>query len=184
MHTKPRPFRPSRAHPQPAPARPRFRLCVAGALTDNPFYLSYSSTPVRERWLRVAPRARFVCTVRSDASWVASLVKNRHAGAAWLSERYGLSRPYNRNWNATALRRAKAMHMARECAGVPTLDLGWSDAQLWSAFCAALPPRDDGRPHASGPCAPGGAAATPWPHQNAKGSYNSNFSRGCVFRDT
>ena len=33
--------------------------------------------PVRERWLRVAPRARFLCTVRSEVSWASSLMRTR-----------------------------------------------------------------------------------------------------------
>ena len=111
------------------------------------------------RIARGAPRARFVCTVRPEDSWVKSIQKkgNDHSGAAYLSERYGLKRPYR---NPTALRNAWATHMARESKGVPRLDLSWPDEVLWAALCSQLPPA------ARGPCAPGGARGIPWPRQN------------------
>ena len=129
------------------------------------------------RIARGAPRARFVCTVRPEDSWVKSIQKkgNDHSGAAYLSERYGLKRPYR---NPTALRSAWATHMARECKGVPRLDLSWPDEVLWAAFCSQLPPA------ARGPCAPGGARGIPWPRQNTydgRASVVSNYSSACSF---
>ena len=134
------------------------------ALSDNSFYLSYSDEPLRVRIARVAPNARFVCTVRSADSWAAALQKHGSdlSGASYLAHRYNLTLPYR---NTLALKAAWAAHMARECAGVPLLDLSSPGDRLWATFCAALPrfSRDQNL------CA-GSGGRPPWPFSNAHGT--------------
>jgi hypothetical protein len=149
-----------------------------GALADNPFYLSYSDEPLRVRIARVAPRASFVCTVRSADSWAAAIQRHGsdYAGASYLANWYNLTLPYR---NTLALQAAWAAHMARECAGVPRLDLSSPDDQLWATFCAALPPSS----RAQKPCT-GTSERQPWPHSNTHGTKGlsvRNLSRSCSF---
>jgi len=145
------------------------RLLQFDALSDIPFCVSHTNVPVRVRIPRVAPKATFVCTERSDSSWASSMVSHGYAGASYLARRYNLSLPYR---NRTRLREAKRKHYLWECEGVPRLKISWPSHVLWAALCDALPTARRGR------CAE--AQNWTWPRQVQEHASDSAVSQNGV----
>ena len=112
------------------------------SLSDNPFMFQSA------RFLRAYPGSRLVCTTRSAATWVESILHckpNNCAGGLYLLRQYthlNLTYPYrNDSATRTALFALFELHYRTECATATMLDLGMSSAELYSRLCAAMPPR-------------------------------------------
>lgn len=136
-------------------------LAKADALTDSPFYS-------RAKELRAAyPNSTFVCTTRSAASWVDSMVFGHMlAGGLYFPRLYRLATPYRNTTEARLnLTRVFREHARDECGavGAAPLDLRDTADTLWRRFCAVVP---DGPRRES--CDAKRASRAPWPRTHSE----------------
>lgn len=116
------------------------RLLAYRVWSDAPFFHSFFADrqrPVRLRLRRALPHARFVCTTRSEASWVASMQRHGYAGAVFLGARYNMTPPWSAASRTTLLHVFREHH-ARECAGVPTMHVEDPPEFKWERLCSLL----------------------------------------------